>query len=524
MRWPRSRGRSRRERDIWGLEHVAVVTPRQATALDRAARENGIAEAVLMESAGRAAAAILAREWPTGTIAIVAGSGNNGGDAAVVARCLRAWGREVGIFAAGSRPPPQHLLHGFDLTIQSGEVSKDGLRRFDVLVDGILGTGATGAARGPAATAISAMNESGRPILALDLPSGVDAESGAVPGEAILATLTVQFGWPKIGLLLHPARSHCGRLVAVEIGFPPHHAGEDEAALITPEWAARRLPTRPPDSHKGTAGRLLVLAGSQGMAGAALIAAEAACHAGAGLVRVASDPSNRLVIQGGVPEAVFLDRAHLDEESAGGVHALLAGPGLGADPAGREALDTALSLTGDVPVALDADALNLYAREPDTLRSLASKRDVVITPHPLELSRLLGRPLREITSDAPAAARDAAADFGCAVLLKGQPSMVAAPHQPLLLNTTGSSDLGSAGMGDQLAGAIGAFLAAGASARDAAAIALYYGGRAADLAARGRSLSPRDVSSHLALAFERPGAHRMPFGLPFVTFDQPTRW
>jgi NAD(P)H-hydrate epimerase len=520
----RARGRSRRGRDVWGLDQVPLVTPKQAAHLDANARESGIAEAVLMESAGRAAAAIVAREWPSGAIGVIAGSGNNGGDAAVLARCLRAWGRDVTLFSAGSRPPDPRLYHGFEISPESGDLTAERLLKFDVLVDGILGTGATGPARGAARTAVCAMNEAGRTICALDLPSGVDAASGRVPGDAIRAVLTIQFGWPKIGLLLHPARSHCGRLVAVEIGFPPLEADASHGALITPEWAIRRLPRRAPDAHKGTAGRLLILAGSQGMAGAALIAAEAAFHAGAGLVRVASDPSNRLVIQTSIAEAIFLDRAHLDEESAGNVHALVAGPGLGTDPAGRSALDRALELTGDVAVALDADALNLLARDPEPLRRLASERDVVLTPHFMELSRLTGRALREIAADPVAAARAAAEDFGCVVLLKGQPSMVASPGQPLLVNSTGSSDLASAGMGDQLAGMIGAFLAAGANAREAAAVALYSGGRAADLAGRGRSLSPRDVSAHLPAAFRRPGAYRPPFGLPFVTFDQPARW
>lgn len=520
----RTRGRTRRSRDLWGLEHVTLVTPEQSADMDREAREGGIAEPVLMESAGRAAAALLAREWPSGSVGILAGSGNNGGDAAVVARCLRAWGREATLFAVGSKPPPSSLLHGFDIEMHHKVHEPSELRGFEVLVDGILGTGARGSPRGQALEAIRAMGRADRPILALDLPSGVDASTGAVEGEAVRARLTVQFGWPKIGLMLHPARGHCGRLVAVEIGFPPFSPGPEHGALITPEWARRRLPSRQPHAHKGTAGRLLILAGSQGMAGAALIAAEAACRAGAGLVRVASDPSNRLVLQASVAEAIFLDRDHLDEETAGNVHAVVAGPGLGADPAGRSALEQTLALTGDAPLLLDADALNLLAKETDTLRDVAAGRDVVITPHALELSRLMGTSVREITADPASAARAAAAEFGCAVLLKGQPSMVAAPGEPLLVNSTGSSDLASAGMGDQLAGVIGAFMAGGANARDAAAVGLYYGGRAADLAALGRSLSPRDVSSHLEMAFARPGARHARFGLPFVTFDQPERW
>jgi NAD(P)H-hydrate epimerase len=511
--------------DVWGIEHVALVTPGQAAELDRRARDGGVAEQVLMESAGRAAAAIVTGAWPAGHVGVVAGSGNNGGDAAVLARTLHAWGRGVTLFATGSRPPDPALFHGFRIQVLPGEVTGADLRGCDVLVDGILGTGASGAPRGLAAAAIAAMNASGRPIVALDLPSGVDAESGRVPAEAVRAAMTIQFGWPKIGLLFHPARALCGRLIAVEIGFPPYEAwGEDSAALITPAWASRRLPPRRQDAHKGTAGRLLILAGSQGMAGAALIAAEAACRAGAGLVRVASDPSNRLVLQTAVPEATFLDRDHLDAEDTSTVHALVAGPGLGADGGGRSALEAALERTGRVPVALDADALNLFARDATALRRLSGMRDILLTPHAAELARLTGQSIDEIVADPPAAARAAADAFGCSVLLKGQPSIIASPGQPMLVNSVGSSDLASAGMGDQLAGVIGAFLAAGLNARDAAAVALYHGARAADLARLGRSLSPRDVSLHLPAAFERPGARHPPFGLSFVTMDQPPRW
>ncbi|MGH7502555.1 MAG: NAD(P)H-hydrate dehydratase, partial [Longimicrobiales bacterium] len=339
------------------------------------------------------------------------------------------------------------------------------------------------------------------------------------------AALTIQFGWPKIGLFFQPARACCGRLLAVEIGFPPYVAdGAEAAALITPDWASLRLPARKPDAHKGTAGRLLIVAGSQGMAGAALIAVEAAYRAGAGLVRIASDPTNRIVLQTAVPEATFLDRDHLDAATAGNVHALVAGPGMGADSSGRAALDAALERTGNVPAALDADAITLLARDADSLRVIAATRDIVLTPHVLELSRLAGKSVDAIAADPAGVARAVAERFGCSVLLKGQPSIVASPDQPLLVNAVGSSDLAMAGMGDQLAGAIGAFMAAGLNAREAAAVALYYGGRAADLAALGRSLSPRDVSMHLRAAFDRPGARRQPFGLPCITFDQPPRW
>jgi hydroxyethylthiazole kinase-like uncharacterized protein yjeF len=187
------------------------------------------------------------------------------------------------------------------------------------------------------------------------------------------------------------------------------------------------------------------------------------------------------------------------------------------------ALALAFERTAGVPTLIDADGLNLLARESGRLAGLARERPLVITPHPRELARLLDTDTEAITADAPAAAREAVARFGCTVLLKGQPSLVAAPGLPLLLNTAGSSDVAVGGMGDQLAGVIGALLAVGLDARTAAAAGLYLSSRAADLAARGRALSPRDVSACLGAAFREPGCRTPLLELPFITFDQPAR-
>lgn len=478
-----------------------------------------------MENAGRSAALVLARLFPEGPVAAAVGGGNNGGDALVALRTLAAWGREVACVQAASRPPDSVLLHQYPLEIQPAENAAAVFARAAVVLDGILGTGGQGAPREPAAGVIGALNASGRPVVALDVPSGVDATTGAVPGAAVKASVTVSFGWPKTGLMLQPARAHCGRLVVVEIGFPPYGPEPPGACLITPGWAAARLRARAPDAHKATSGRLLVLAGREGMAGAAAIAGRAAVRAGAGLVRIASPSANREILQTLVPEAVFVDRGDdaALREAASDCAAVLAGPGLGLDEGARRALDSALEATAGRPVLLDADALTLFAATGGALAGLAHGRPVVLTPHPGEMSRLTGAAVAEIRADPLGAARALAAGSGCVVLLKGAPSVVAAPDEPVLVNTVGSSDLAAAGMGDELAGVIGALLAAGHDARTAAALGLFYSGRAADLAARGRSLSPLDVSDHLHRAFAAPGALHPPLGLPFVTFDQPTR-
>ncbi|HSJ10038.1 MAG TPA: NAD(P)H-hydrate dehydratase [Longimicrobiales bacterium] len=503
---------------------MPLLTPAESAAADERARTAfGVPESVLMENAGRAAALLVDRMWPRGVVAGVAGSGNNGGDLVVMLRTLKAWGRDVALIQGASRPPDPALAHGFDLQPLTDDAALAALSRADVLVDGILGTGATGAPRPDAAAWIERLDTAGRPVVALDLPSGVDATTGRVHEPAVHADLTICFGWAKLGLMLHPARAHCGRIVAVEIGFPPDvHAAT--AAVLTPEWVRHRMRERPAVSHKGSAGRLLIHAGSMGMAGAAALAAEAAFRAGVGLVRIASPACNREVLQAAVREATYLDADAIGDDDIDAMHALVAGPGLGTDANARRALERVLGLTADVRTLLDADALNMLATEPDTLTRLGAERPLVITPHARELARLTGTDIDDILADTPGAARAAAARFGCVVLLKGTPSLIASPDGALLVGSTGSSDLATAGMGDQLAGVIGAFLAGGHDPAEAAGLALYLCGRAADRVNAGRSLMPRDVTAALPDAMRDPGPAAGSSAFPFVLFDQPARW
>jgi ADP-dependent NAD(P)H-hydrate dehydratase / NAD(P)H-hydrate epimerase len=477
------------------------VTAAQSAAHDRYAHQTGgIPERVLMENAARALALITHRLFPNGRIAGVAGKGNNGRDVSIALDVLASWGREVQRVA---RPD-------------------DDFRTAAVVLDGILGTGARGAPRDTAAALINAINAAGVPLVAADLPSGVDATSGAVHEPAVRADATVMFGFPKTGLLRHPARAHCGRLLCVEIGFPPLPGESIHALLITSEFARRRLPARKPTAHKGDSGRLLMLVGSHGMAGAAIISAQAAVHSGAGLVRIISSGDKRELLQTAVPEATFFERGGTIDTN--GITAVVAGCGIGTDDAARRALDNLLNETRGLPTLLDADALNLLAASADAITSIASSRPLILTPHPRELSRLMQTDVEKITDGPDAAAQSYADQTGATVLLKGQPSVVAARGQPLLINTVGSSDVAVAGMGDQLAGVIGAMLAAGVQPREAGALGLFYSGRAADIAGKGRALSPRDVTDHLAAAFADPGPAQSSLDLPFITFDQSARW
>lgn len=492
-------------RDVFGREIVPVVSAAEAAGHDRLAQQGfDIPERVLMSNAGRALALITHALHPDGVIVGVAGNGHNGGDTIIAIDALRAWGRDVA------------LVRVTDSETDSEPI----IASAGVLIDGLMGTGASGAPRADAAKLIRAMNASGKPIIAVDLPSGTNPDTGAVYDDAVNATTTVTFGFPKRGLLFHPARSHCGRLIAVEMGFPP--LPEVRAQLITPAWAAENFPHRGPNANKGSSGRLLILAGSNGMAGAAVIAGGAAVRAGAGLVRIASARENREILQKTVPEATFLEReGDLDVE---GMTAIVAGPGMGASDETRAALKKAFGRLPGVPALLDADALNIFEGDTDALAAIAAERPLLITPHAKEMHRLTGDSIGEITSRPIEAAEKLANEIGAAVLLKGQPSVIASPGQPSLINTAGSSDAGVAGMGDQLAGTIGAMLAAGCDVATAAALGLFYSARAADLANLGRALTPRDVTEHLPAAFANPGLAASDLNLPFITFDQPARW
>jgi ADP-dependent NAD(P)H-hydrate dehydratase / NAD(P)H-hydrate epimerase len=401
-----------------------------------------------------------------------------------------------------------------------GEAAHAAVASADVLVDGMLGTGATGPLREWAAAWTSRLNDAAGPVIALDIPTGVDASTGRADDDAVRAACTICFGWPKLGLLLQPARQHCGRLIAVEIGFPSAAADAVQARALTPGWVRQRLRPRAPGAHKSSVGRLLVLAGTEGMAGAAAIAVRAALRAGAGLVRVASHTANRAILQTLVPEATFLDRDDVSAADVDGMHAVVAGPGLGTDDGARRALERLLEMMPATRTLLDADALNVLAEQPGALQRIAASRPLLITPHAKELSRLLSHSVDDILADMPAAVRHAASHFGCAVLLKGQPSLLAAADGALLVNTSGSSDVATAGMGDQLAGAIGAFLAAQHEPVVAGGLGLYLSGRAADLCGLGRSLLPDDVSERMAYALRDPGHVESPLALPFVLFDQ----
>lgn len=512
---------------------VPAPTSWESVDFDRRAIEDlGVPQPVLMENAGRSAAAVLQRLYSAGArdgpVVGVIGAGNNGGDALVLLRTLAAWGRDVHAILVAERPDDAVLLHGWSVPCtRDADLGDDdeawarSLARAAVLVDGILGTGLRGVPRARQSRAIEALNRASAPVLAIDIPSGVDGTTGAAPGSAVRADVTVAFGAPKLGALLHPGRGLAGRIVAVEIGFPPMSVGVSGAQVTTPAWVQARLPTRGLDTHKNAVGRLVVVAGHPGMAGAALFCARAGLRAGAGLVQLCSPPANREVLQAAVPEAMYVDPT--DDAAFGAAleaaRAVAVGPGLGTTPDAEALLARVLS-AGDAPLVLDADALNLLAASRGgTLAEVAARRPVLVTPHPGEMGRLRGLDLGDIAADRVGVARSAGDAFGCAVLLKGAPSVVAAPGRRVMVDVQGSSDLATAGMGDVLTGVCGALLAQGAGTYEAGALALALSGRAARLAGKGRGLGPADVIRLLPDAIAERGDGVSDLGVPFVTFD-----
>jgi NAD(P)H-hydrate epimerase len=506
---------------------VPLPTGAEAAAFDRQAiGERGVPESALMESAGRAAAAVVRRLYPRGEVVGLVGDGNNGGDALVVLRTLAAWGRPVRAVLVGERAAQDPLLHGWSVPIERDSALGDAalahrLAGAGVIVDGMLGTGLTGEPRERHARVIGALRDVAAPVVALDVPSGVDADGGAVPGAAVTADVTVAFGWPKLGTLLHPARAHTGRLIAVEIGFPPVEGDAWPGWLLTPAWAAGVRPDRGPDTHKNEVGSLLLVAGCFGMAGAAVLAGRAALRAGVGYVRLASVPANREILQEAVPDAPFVDATDHAAlaEAAEASAAVAAGPGLGTGSESEAVLARLLEAAGD-RLVLDADALNLLAEgRPTTLAAAAGARGVVATPHPGEMARLSGRAVADIQSDRPGAARALAADAGCTVVLKGMPSLVATPDGRLAVAGLGGSELAAAGMGDVLTGVIGSLLAQGLGPADAAGLALVTTARAAARVAFGAGLAASDVPDEVPAALAELGPGATDLDEPWVLLD-----
>ncbi len=483
------------------VAHMKMVTAEQMRALDRHAIEHlGIPSLTLMERAGEAVASEAARllEQYPGMVLVLCGKGNNGGDGLVAARLL-----EEGDVAVAAVLPcdPNDLSPdarvNYARAVEAGvkilpDVTDADLREAGVIVDALLGTGVSGPVRGEMEALIDRTNtaRAGRGVLAVDVPSGVETNTGQVPGTAMRAEATVTMGLPKPCLELFPAAEFAGEWAVADIGFPAEVvAGWPAAAEITElEQAAEWVPVRRPTAHKMEVGAALVIAGSFGMTGAAAMAVSAAYRTGAGLVRLALPASLVTALNATLAEVVFrpmpetragtlsfhgVDRLLAEVE---GVRAVLLGPGLSRHPATAHLIRHLIPLI-HVPLVVDADALTAMAGHDRIWRQRA--RPTVITPHPGEMSRLLGQPATVLEEDRIETAKEAARRFNATVVYKGSPVVIAAPDGRIFVNPTGTPALAVAGTGDVLAGMITALIAQHVEVAHAAALACYVGGLAA---------------------------------------------
>jgi NAD(P)H-hydrate epimerase len=485
--------------------HLPVLSPAQSAAWDARTEASGISLATLMESAGRAAAQVIVRRYGSrlhAGVLVAAGSGNNGGDGWVIARALHRL--DIPVFVAGSghtRSALNEAMARVALADGVRQVDADGpWPEVSVLVDALLGTGASGPPRAELALLLERMQDLALPIVAIDGPTGVDLATGVTHQPSLVADCSITFGGPRRGHLL--ARDECGEVITVDIGL----STPDPAwpRLLTDRDAAHALRPLAAGSHKGTRGKVVVIGGDTGMSGAVRLAGRASFAAGAGLVHcaapqdtvaalTAAEPDLQTVVQpfDAAPTARLLELVEAAD-------AVIIGPGLGRHPGHSEFIATIMRLSA--AVVLDADGLNAFQGKQDELSALAILRPMVLTPHPGEFRRLFPHSAEGMEMDPWLSAERAARAVGATVLLKGVPSVISSKQGGLTTIAAGNPGLATGGSGDILSGIIGTMLAQGMEPALAAAVGAQALGRAADLAARrytARGMRPMDVIAAL---------------------------
>ncbi len=471
---------------------VRVTTARESAARDAAAIAAGTPSATLMARAGAGAAGEIVRRYHATSatpVAVFAGPGNNGGDGWVVAGELARHGIPVRVIAAADpRAPDAIAARAAALTTPGVTVSTDaGEAR--LIVDALLGTGASGAPRAEIAAALDAVRAArarGATVVALDLPSGLDADSGDAT-HAIVADLTLTFGTVKRGLLL--ARDSTGAIAAIDIGLGAAGDSDGAPALVTAAWVRTRVPRTPAGAHKGDRKKLAIVGGQPGMAGAAMLAARAAMRSGIGMVRLVVARENIPVVQAAVPHALAAAWPARDEDVRDAVtdwaDVVLIGPGLGESPESRTLVERVLTAWRG-PVVVDADALNVFRGDAARLGALLAGRPALLTPHAAECARLLGTATADVLATRFDVGAALARTVHAAVLLKGVPTVITGERGERWVSAAGTPALAAAGSGDLLAGIAATLLAPGGDAAAAGACAAWVHGRAAELVSAGR--------------------------------------
>ncbi len=493
---------------------MKIVTAEQMRQIDKSCADAGLPTGVLMENAGKAVAEEVKQflgSVKKKPVLIVAGPGNNGGDGLVAARSLHDWGATVSLCLCSQRPDDDRNL---TLVQERGITTVDATQGEDlerlgkvlssatVVVDALFGTGRSRPLHGifrRVLDRIAAAKEEKPPlrIIALDLPSGLDADTGAVDPACLYADNTITLGFPKLGLFNFPGAERAGRVSVADIGIPAHLAETVDTELITDRWASSALPGRPLEANKGSFGRVLVAAGSISYIGAAYLACVGAMRVGAGLVTLATAASLQPVLAARLTEATYLPlpeshRGIISPQAARLIHrqmehynVLLLGCGLGqSQSVMRFVRATVLQSREPLPsLVLDADALNTLSQIPGWWQQLAS--NAILTPHPGEMARLAGVSIGEVQQDRVSITRRVAREWNKTVVLKGAYTVIAAPGGETRISPITNPGLASAGTGDVLTGAIAGLVAQGLSLFDAAALGVYLHGKAGEVV-RGR--------------------------------------
>ena len=491
-----------------------VFTAAEMRALDSRAIETlGVPGPRLMENAGRGAAALIAREWAPirgKRILVLCGKGNNGGDGFVVARYLKAKGARPRVLLVGLRAEVKgdaaQALGRWRGKVK--EIRDEGdmatvaraLGEADLVVDALLGTGLTGPARGLVAQVIERLNNSsgraGVPVVALDLPSGLGSDGGALLGPTVRATVTATFAGLKRSLLVYPAAELAGRVTVVPIGLPQAEVNRGVSTFLLEETDIRPLfPPRPAEAHKGSYGHLLVIAGSVGKTGAAALAGRSALRSGVGLCTIATPASQQPIVAGFSMETMtepivetasqslaVKAREHLFE-LAMQRDAVALGPGISLDPE-TQALSRALVAEVPRPMIVDADALSALAGHLDLLEEAPAPR--ILTPHPGEMARMLGVSIAQVQADRIETVRRFCVQYRVHLALKGARSVLGSPDGRIFINPTGNPGMATGGSGDVLTGMIGAFLARRFDPLPALQAGCFLHGLAGDIAAADR--------------------------------------
>jgi ADP-dependent NAD(P)H-hydrate dehydratase / NAD(P)H-hydrate epimerase len=472
-----------------------VVTADEMRQIEQQCVRQGTSLAALMERAGHAVAQAAARASAGGQVVILVGPGNNGGDGLIAANVLRQQGYQVVVYS----------FHRKDLMSYTGRVveaeSDDSqimlrsvARESHVIVDALLGIGSTRPPEGLLLKILRTINEhqgAGSRAIAVDIPTGVDADTGAISSDAFQADQTLCMGFLKYGVVLHPGAAYAGQAEAIDVGIAAHLADHIKVFVPTDDVIARLLPKRSAATNKGVSGRLMVVGGSHNYMGAPALVSVAAYRAGAGLIEAAVPRLVQQSVAAHVLEAVFRPLPEADGristdalpdmlEGLAQAKAMVYGPGMGLSEetvALTKKFLTMVEREGK-PALIDADGLNALAETPDWWSVTA---DLILTPPPGEMARLTGLSVQQVQGDRPGIARGHAAKWRKIVVLKGAGTVVAAPDGTAAINPTGGSNLATAGTGDVLSGIIGGLLAQGCASFDAAVAGTYLHGRAGDL-------------------------------------------